>query len=125
MKNKVKILYVVNNAAFFVSHRLPIALAAREQGYSIDLVTGQAGSPSMEVLAVERLKIPSFRHHRVSFSSAGLNPVTEFIGLIQLIKKINKIQPTVIHCISPKGIIYGGLAARFTKTKNQQKISYH
>jgi len=118
MKSKVKILYVVNHAAFFVSHRLPIALAARDQGFSIDLITGQAGSPSMEVLAVAKLKEANLHHQRISFTSGGLNPVTELIGLIQLIKKVNKIQPEIIHCISPKGIIYGGLAARFTKTKN-------
>lgn len=118
MKSKAKILYVVNHAAFFVSHRLPIALAARDQGYSIDLITGQAGSPSMEVLATAKLKEARLCYERVFFSSSGLNPVTELMGLIQLIKKVKKIQPEIIHCISPKGIIYGGLAARFTKTKN-------
>lgn len=118
MKSKAKILYIVNHAAFFVSHRLSIALAARDQGFSIDLITGQAGSLSMEALATEKLKEERLSHKRVSFSSAGLNPVTELMGLIQLIKKVNKIQPEIIHCISPKGIIYGGLAARFTKTKN-------
>jgi glycosyltransferase involved in cell wall biosynthesis len=118
MKNNVKILYVVNHAAFFVSHRLPIALAAQDQGYAVDLLTGKAGSASMEVIATERLKGLSLRHQRVSFKSAGLNPITELIGFIDLIKKIYEIQPTLIHCISPKGIIYGGLAARFCKTKN-------
>lgn len=118
MKSKAKVLYVVNHAAFFVSHRLPIALAARDQGFSIDLITGQAGSPSMEVLATAKLKEASLYHEKVSFSSSGLNPITELMGLIQLIKKVNKIDPEIIHCISPKGIIYGGLAARFTKTKN-------
>jgi glycosyltransferase involved in cell wall biosynthesis len=118
MKSKARILYVVNHAAFFVSHRLPIALAARDQGFSIDLITGQAGSLSMEALATEKLKEERLFCDRVSFSSAGFNPVTELIGLIQLIKKVNKIQPEIIHCISPKGIIYGGLAARFAKKKN-------
>jgi glycosyltransferase involved in cell wall biosynthesis len=118
MKSKAKILYVVNHAAFFVSHRLPIALAARDQGFSIDLITGQAGSPSMEVLATAKLKEARLCHERVSFSSGGLNLITELMGLIQLINQVNKIQPEIIHCISPKGIIYGGLAARFTKTKN-------
>ncbi len=118
MKSKAKILYVVNHAAFFVSHRLPIAMAARDQGFSIDLITGQAGSPSMEVLAADKLKVANLHHQRISFTSGGLNPITELIGLIQLIKQVNKIQPEIIHCISPKGIIYGGLAARFTKTKN-------
>lgn len=118
MKNKLKILYVVNHAAFFVSHRLPIALAARERGYTINLVTGQAGSLSMEALATEKLKEARLLHERVFLSSSGINPVTELMGLLQLIKKVNKVQPDIIHCISPKGIIYGGLAARFTKTKN-------
>jgi glycosyltransferase involved in cell wall biosynthesis len=118
MKNKLKILYVVNHAAFFVSHRLPIALAARDQGFSIDLITGQVGSPSMEVLATAKLKEANLHHQRISFTSSGLNPVIELMGLIQLINQVNKIQPEIIHCISPKGIIYGGLAARFTKTKN-------
>lgn len=118
MKSKANILYVVNHAAFFVSHRLPIALVARDQGFSIYLITGQAGSLSMEALATAKLKEARLSHKRVSFSSSGLNPVTELMGLIQLIKKVNKIQPEIIHCISPKGIIYGGLAARFTKTKN-------
>ena len=118
MKSKGKILYVVNHAAFFVSHRLPIALAARDQGFSIDLITGQAGSPSMEILASEKLKEARLSHKRVSFSSSGLNPITELMGLIQLINIVNKIKPDIIHCVSPKGIIYGGLAARFAKTKN-------
>jgi glycosyltransferase involved in cell wall biosynthesis len=118
MKSKAKILYVVNNAAFFVSHRMPIALAARDQGFSIDLITGQAGSPSMEVLATAKLKEAKLSHKIVSFSSSGLNFFNELKGLIQLIKKVNKIKPEIIHCISPKGIIYGGLAARFTKARN-------
>ena len=118
MKSKAKILYVVNHAAFFVSHRLPIATAARDQGFSIDLITGQAGSPSMEVLAAEKLKVANLHHQRISFTSGGLNPIAELMGLIQLIEQVNKIQPEIIHCISPKGIIYGGLAARFSKTKN-------
>lgn len=118
MKNKIKILYVVNHAAFFVSHRLSIALAARDHGYSVFLVTGRAGSPSVEMLATERLLEANLQHERVLFSSAGLNPFIEIIGLIQLIKKIKKIQPDIIHCVSPKGIIYGGIAARVTKTKN-------
>lgn len=118
MKSKGKILYVVNHAAFFVSHRLPIALAARDQGFSIDLITGQAGSPSMEMLATEKLREVRICHKRVSISSSGLNPITELIGLLQLINEVNKIKPDIIHCISPKGIIYGGLAARFARVKN-------
>lgn len=31
---KLKILYIVNEPWFFLSHRLPIALAAKEKGYT-------------------------------------------------------------------------------------------
>ena len=118
MKNTKKILYVVNNAAFFVSHRLPIALAARAQGYSVDLVTGLAGSHSMEFFAIEKLKDLDIHHQTISFSASGLNPFIELVGLISLMKKINEIKPTIVHCISPKGIIYGGIAARFANTNS-------
>ncbi len=117
-KNKTTILYIVNHVAFFVSHRLPIALAAQDEGFDVSLITGQAGSPSMEFLAMEKLSETRLCHDRVSFSSGRINLVADLIGLIQLIKKMTKIQPEIVHCISPKGIIYGGFAARLTKTKN-------
>jgi len=34
-----KILFIVNSDKFFVSHRLPIALAAKETGYEIHIAT--------------------------------------------------------------------------------------
>ena len=38
MKNR-KILYIVNNVEFFISHRLEIALKAKKNGYQIHLAT--------------------------------------------------------------------------------------
>lgn len=112
MNDKQKILYIVNNAAFFVSHRLPIALAATKRGYLVALLTGQAGSRLMEIKAVQILKGLNVSHHRVRFTSSGINPISELIAFIKLLKKVNEIRPSLIHCISPKGIIYGGIAAR-------------
>jgi glycosyltransferase involved in cell wall biosynthesis len=117
MKNKLDILYVVNHAAFFVSHRLPIALAAQKRGYSVKLVIGQAGSQAMELPALVELDQAGIPYERISFSSAGLNPFRELMGLIQLLRSVKKNQPALMHCISPKGILYGGLVARITKTK--------
>lgn len=36
----MKILFVVNVDWFFISHRLPIALAAKKLGYTIHIATG-------------------------------------------------------------------------------------
>ena len=35
-----RLLIVVNDAAFFLSHRLPIADAARKAGYEVHIATG-------------------------------------------------------------------------------------
>ncbi|MCG7948494.1 MAG: glycosyltransferase family 1 protein, partial [Candidatus Thiodiazotropha taylori] len=33
------VLFVVNDAGFFLSHRLPLAQAARDQGYKVAVAT--------------------------------------------------------------------------------------
>ena len=118
LNNNIKILYIVNNLAFFVSHRLPIAIAARDKGYSVNLISGLAGSSTMEKFAKRKLQDINLSYKICSFSNSSINAINELIGLIQLMMHINKIQPTIVHCISPKGIIYGGLVSRITKTKN-------
>ncbi len=95
-----------------MSHRLPIALAARAIGSSVSVISGQPGSLIMEAHAdhvLEKLNIP---FKKLIFRSAGINPVIEFIGLIQLILRLKKNRPNVLHCVSPKGVLYGGIAAR-------------
>ena len=113
----LRIAYVVNNAAFFVSHRLPIALAARGKGCEVMLFTGQAGSPMLESQAILDLQAAQVAHRAVSFGSAGVNLVTESVGFLQLIHRLWRFKPDIVHCASPKGILYGGLAARLIRAK--------
>lgn len=117
-EKNIDILYVVNNAAFFVSHRLPIALAARGQGYTIGLLVGQAGSLSMERGATLNLDDANLTYQKISFSSSGMSPIREGAGIIELIVRVARIGPKLIHCVSPKGIIYGGIAARIVRAKS-------
>ena len=107
-----RIAYVVNHAAFFVSHRLPLAIGARHSGFTVRLFTGQAGSQEMEVGAQAQLQEASVEHHRAIFSSAGMNPLVELLGVLQLVYFMLRYKPDVVHCASPKGVLYGGIAAR-------------
>ncbi len=107
-----RIAYVVNHAAFFVSHRLPLAIEARSAGFDVALFTGQPGSHEMEKVAVAILKEEGVAHQRVAFSSSGLNPVRELVGLLQLVWQLHRFKPQLVHCASPKGVLYGGIAAR-------------
>lgn len=112
-----KIVFVLNHAAFFVSHRLPLALAARDIGYDVCLITGQAGSESMESTAVEKLRESGIPHTRVAFTPSGMNPFAEAKGLLQLILEMRRLRPSLVHCASPKGILYGGVAARLARAR--------
>ena len=109
---KLRIAYVINHAAFFVSHRLPLAIAAIEEGYDVLLCTGQPASEVMEHAAIGRLRTASIPHKRSIFRSSGINPLIEAFGIFQLIFYVLKFKPDIIHCASPKCVLYGGIAAR-------------
>lgn len=109
------LVFFVNTAAFFVSHRLPIALEAIRRGYHVELITGKAGSVAMDADTVLKLAEAGIVHTQVNFSRAGMNPLTETVGIIQLVRHLRKIRPDILHCTTPKGIMYGGLAARLTR----------
>ena len=115
---KPSIIYIVNNAAFFVSHRLPIAISARDLGFRVALITGSGGSPSMEKHAIAELKKACLKHHRVCFTSGGVNPLVELIGFFQLIFLMFKLKPDLVHCISPKANLYGGIVCRIVNIKS-------
>ena len=63
-------LFVVNTPEFFLSHRLPIALAARKVGYEVHVATADG-------VAVQSIKSFGFIHHKVAIARSGQNPFTE------------------------------------------------
>lgn len=114
---QVSICYVINNVAFFASHRLPIAIAAAKSGYSVRLITGQAGSLARETegnTLVDQIGLP---RARAAFTSDGTNPFRELLGVLQIACLFWKHRPDIVHCASPKGVLYGGLACRLMPPK--------
>lgn len=111
----MKILYVVNNAAFFCSHRLALALEARRRGHEVMLVTGGAGSERLEAPAIEQLRTLGIPHVVTRFGSGSLSPLRELSGFLAVARCMRQWRPDLVHCASPKGLLYGGLAARLTR----------
>lgn len=112
-----RITFILNNAAFFVSHRLPIALAARREGYTVSLLTGQPGSETMDRSATAVLLSKNIKHNIVAFKSSSMNPLRELFSIAQLVYSLLRDRPDLVHCASPKGILYGGIAARISGVK--------
>jgi glycosyltransferase involved in cell wall biosynthesis len=115
---KKKIYFIVNQGAFFVSHRFDLALEAKELGWQVKLLIGQSGCDEMELPAVEKLKEHGIEFQRLSYSPTGMNPFTEIWGVICLIYILIKDKPDVVHTVSPKGMLYGGFSSRIARVKS-------
>jgi glycosyltransferase involved in cell wall biosynthesis len=103
-----KILFVVNDAPFFLSHRLPIALAARDAGYEVHVATPD--SPLAATIQKHRLAF-----HEIPLHRSSVRPWKELLTLQSLIALYRNLQPDLVHHVTIKPVLYGGLAARLTK----------
>ena len=102
-----KVLFVVNDAAFFVSHRLPIAQQLIEDGYEVHLAT------SGETLPIYNEMGLSF--HKLGVSRKGTRPLSELRLIWQLFKLFTGLQPDLVHLVTIKPYLYGGIAAKIAK----------
>ena len=103
------LLYVVNIPRFFVSHRLALALAAKAHGYDVHIATSDYDQDSARIIRESNLPL-----HPISLSQHGVNPLTELRTLAALHRLYSDLQPDLIHHISIKPVLYGGLAAHVT-----------
>ncbi|MBE94420.1 glycosyltransferase family 4 protein [Marinobacter sp.] len=100
-----KILFVVNAPEFFLSHRLPIALAAHEAGYEVHVATADGD-------AVREIGRQGLTHHTVAIARSGQNPLAEFGSIVSMYRLFRELKPDLVHLITIKPILYGGIAAR-------------
>jgi glycosyltransferase involved in cell wall biosynthesis len=70
----------------------------------------------MEMSSKVILKRNNIHHVQTFFRSSGINFLREAVGIFQVIKSVFQIQPDVVHTASPKGNLYGGIAARLCRT---------
>ncbi|MDE2820113.1 MAG: glycosyltransferase family 4 protein [Chloroflexota bacterium] len=110
--NAPKLLYVVNIPRFFLSHRMPLALAARQSGYDVQVATSLQDSDS-----VGRILERDLRLHPIPLSQHGLNPLAELRTINALVRLYSTLKPDLIHHISIKPVLYGGIAARLTRQR--------
>jgi glycosyltransferase involved in cell wall biosynthesis len=100
-----RVLFVVNADWFFLSHRLPLAIAARNAGAEVTVVAGDTG------------KSQAIRDHGLGFidlpiSRSGTNPLSNARTLGFLLRLYRRLRPDLVHHVTVKPIIYGSIAAR-------------
>jgi len=100
-----RILFVVNVDWYFISHRLLIAEAAKQEGFEVYVAASNTGR-SHEIMN-KGINFIDF-----TFSRSGINPVKELITLFDFYRLFNTIKADIIHLISLKPVIYGSIIAK-------------
>ncbi|MFQ5565059.1 MAG: glycosyltransferase family 4 protein [Paracoccaceae bacterium] len=101
-----RLLYVVNDLAFLVSHRLAVALAAVDAGYEVH-VAAPEDSASARALAGSGLHL-----HRLAMHRHKTNPVAELRSFQHIYRMFRRLKPDIVHLVTIKPVLYGGIAAR-------------
>jgi glycosyltransferase involved in cell wall biosynthesis len=103
-----KAILVVNADWFFLSHRLPIALALRNAGWEVLVAAGDTGERG----TIER---HGLRFAPLPIKRGGRNPIEEAVTVGALLRLYTTERPDVVHHVTVKPVLYGTFAARITR----------
>lgn len=105
-----KLLFVVNVDWFFLSHRVAIAEAARRAGYEVHLACGLTGRR-------EEIESQGIVVHELPISRRGTAIGGELRSLWAMVSLMRTLRPDIVHLVTIKPVLIGGLAARLAGVK--------
>jgi len=101
----MNIIFVVNSPDFLISHRLQICEYIKKIGYQVHLICPKDDSSNY-------LLDLGYQLHFLSFPRNRFSPIAEVITFFKLIYLFKKISPDLVHLITIKPYLYGGIASR-------------
>jgi glycosyltransferase involved in cell wall biosynthesis len=106
-----KILYIINTSRLFVSHRMHLAQAAKNQFDEVHVLAPKDPFSS-------QITDNKFHFHNLGLDRKSMNPAKEILTLWRIFKTIWTVKPDIIHSFTIKPVIYAGLASlAFRKKK--------
>jgi glycosyltransferase involved in cell wall biosynthesis len=106
----MKVIYVVNEARFFLSHRLALGLAAQDAGAEVMVVAAPETGE-------ERLAQYGIGFKPVPLSRSGFKLRAEWRAYRELLQIYRTEQPDIVHHVTIKPVMYGTIAARRSHVK--------
>ena len=101
---KPVLVYLVTEDWYFMSHRVPMALAAQRAGYEVHVIT----QVDKDSAAIEAL---GFRIHPIEWKR-GSTSLFAFLASVRAIRRLyHEIKPRLVHHIALQPAIVGSLAA--------------
>ena len=98
-----RLLYVVTEDWAFLSHRLPMARAARDAGFEVHVATRV--SEGAAAIEAER-----FILHPIPFTRGSLSPVATFTTVAALRRVHREVKPALTHHVALQACVLGMLA---------------
>ncbi|MGZ5917636.1 MAG: glycosyltransferase family 4 protein [Methyloceanibacter sp.] len=99
-----RLLYVVTEDWYFLSHRLPMARAAKDAGYAVHVATRMdKGRAAIEA--------EGFTPHALAWRRGSLSPFHSIAGVMELRRLLGAIEPDIIHNIALKPVLFGTAAS--------------
>ena len=103
-----RLLFFVTEDWYFVSHRLPIAIAAKNSGYDVYVVTRVRAHG--DLIETSGIKLIPFE-----ISRRSVNPFIEILTVYKLILIYRNVHPDLVHHVALKPVLYGAFAAYFSR----------
>ena len=89
MSARKRILFVVNQPKFFLTHRLPLAIAAQEAGLEVHIATAQGAS-------LDVLEATGFPVHVIPLTRSSLVPHQEVGSIMALVSLYRMLKPDLV-----------------------------
>jgi glycosyltransferase involved in cell wall biosynthesis len=100
-----RVLFVVNADWFFLSHRLPLALAARDAGAEVIVAAADTGRAA-------EIESAGIRFLPLQLSRKGIGPLSEARTVAAIYRLYRAVRPDLVHHVTIKPVLYGSIAAR-------------
>ena len=111
MASEMKLLFVITEDWFFVSHFLERATAAKDAGYAVAVATRLNQHEEL----ITRSGIVVFP---IEFSRRGMNPFIELQTAFKLRSIVKRWRPSIIHNIALKPVVTGTFGERLAGHRN-------
>src|SRR5437660_3262592 len=105
-----KLLYLVTEDWFFVSHFLPMARTARAAGFEVVVATRVREHAA-------RIEAEGCRVVPLEGERRSLGVFEALRGFLRIVSIVRAERPDLVHCIALRMVALGGLAARFGGAK--------
>ena len=107
-----RLLFVINEAYFLLSHRRRMAYAAAEAGFEVHVAAPTHHAWAPVDFNVDALRSEGWVFHPILLWRRGTNPLHELATFLSILRLLLRVRPEVVHFITIKPNLYGGLAAR-------------